>query len=202
LPTPPAYLLGSMGAAGKKLHGHGARSKASSPAASVSDGGYGAPPHPARVRAGQRFWPRSGRRRAALLVYAVGGDGIIRARRLDGEGRCVRITSQRLTAKRPDGQGRHYQFLAWAPRRYRTWAVVISVESHGAVLVLPEWHPARPVRLPTRLIPPDARQAQAWLSLQADLSVPTAGQLNPAGLRPCTDPGPTRCARPTLGFES
>jgi hypothetical protein len=187
-----------MGAAGKKLHGHGARRKASSPAASVSDGGYGVPPHPARVRPGQRFWPRSGRRRAAILVCGVGEDGIVRARRLDPEGKRVRITATRLAAERPDGQGRYYQFLAWAPRRYHTWAVVICVEPYAAVLVLPEWHPARPVRLPTGLIPPEARQAQAWLSLQADLSVPTAGQLNPAGLRLCTDPGLARCARPVL----
>ena len=185
-----------MGAAGKKLHRHGARTKARSPAASVSDGGYGAPPHPVRIRAGQRFWPRSGRRRRPIVVCGVGEDGIVRARRIDGDREGVRVSAARLAARRADGQGLYYQFIAWAPRRYRTWAVVVSVDASEATLVLPEWHPARPVRLPSRLMPEGARYANAWLSLRVDLSVSAAGQLNPAGLSACADPGLELCSRP------
>lgn len=185
-----------MGAAGKKLHRHGARSKARSPAASVSDGGYGAPPHPVRIRAGQRFWPRSGKRRRPIVVCAVSEDGVVRARRLDGAGERVRVTATRLVARRPDGQGRYYQFIAWSPRRYQTWAVVVRVDSSETILVLPEWHPARPVRLPNRLMPENARRTQEWLSLRADLSVSAAGQLNPAALSTCAEPGLELCGRP------
>ncbi len=185
-----------MGAAGKKLHGHGARTKARSPAASVSDGGYGAPPHPVRIRAGQRYWPRFGTRRRPIVVCGVDADGVVRARRLDGAGERVRVTAKRLVARRPDGQGRYYQFIAWAPRRYQTWAVVVRADSSETILVLPEWHPARPVRLPSRLLPEGARPMQHWLSLRVDLSVSAAGQLNPAALIVCADPGIELCGRP------
>jgi len=185
-----------MGAPGRKLHRHGARSKARSPAASVSDAGYGAPPHPVRIRAGQRFWPRSGRRRRPIVVCGIGDDGFVRARRLDGDRERVRVSAARLAARRPDGQGRYYQFIAFAPRRYQTWAVVVRVDTDETTLVLPEWHPARPVRLPSRLLPEQARRPQTWLSLRADLSVSAGGQLNPAELSVCADPGLELCDRP------
>jgi hypothetical protein len=187
-----------MAAAGKKLHGHGARSKARSPAASVSDGGYGRPPHPVRVRAGQKFWPRAGRRRRAFVVGSVDRGGVVRGRRVDGAREPVRTTLARLAAARGDGQGRHYSFLAWMPREYRTWAAVVEIEGDTAVLVLPEWHPGRPVRLPARLLPPGIGGIGAWLELRADLSVAAAGQLNPSMLSYCADPGSDRCPRPTL----
>jgi hypothetical protein len=186
-----------MGAAGKKLDGGGARSRARSPSASVSDGGYGARPHPTRIRAGQKFWPRSGRRRRPFVVCKVGLGGVVYGRPVDGASERVRTTAARLAARRPDGQGRFYSFLAWAPRRYRTWAVVMNIAEARAVLVLPEWHSGRPVPFPARLLPRDARRAGAWLTLRADLSVPAAGQLNLSDLSGCPDPGIVRCPRPT-----
>src|SRR5580704_675248 len=143
-----------MGAAGKKLNGHGARSSARSPAASVSDGGYGNPPHPAPIRAGQRFWPRSrrpGRPRRSFEVRSVSAGGVV-VRRLDGARERATIAASRLAETTTNGQGRHFQFMGWRPRRYKTWAVVLVVEDARSTLVLPEWHPARPVMLSTRLL--------------------------------------------------
>ena len=121
---------------------------------------------------------------------------------------CVRSPRRRRSRARPHHgrspcrqgagwPGRFYSFLAWAPRRYRTWAVVINVAEARAVLVLPEWHPGHPVPFPARLLPRDARRAEAWLTLRADLSVPAAGQLNLSDLSGCPDPGIVRCPRPT-----
>jgi hypothetical protein len=186
-----------MGAAGKDLHGHGKRHSSNSPSASVSDGGYGVPPHPICIRSGQKFWPRHspGRRRRPFVVQAVDRDAV-RARRVDGAREPVRITLARLRQTRPDGQGQHYQFLVWTPRSYRTWATVVTITGTEATLVLPEWHPSRPVRLPTRLLPEAARFAEAWLEIKADLAAPSAGRLNVNEFRACKDPGPARCPRP------
>jgi hypothetical protein len=186
-----------MGGAGKKLHGHGARSSARSPAAAVTDTGHARPPHPIRVRVGQKFWPRAGRRRRPFVVIRVGRDGLVAGRRTDGEHEPVHLTALRLLATRNDGQGRHYSFLAWTPRRYRTWAVLTERNATFATLVLPEWHPGRAVRLPTRLVPGELREGE-WLMLRADLHVCGAGQLNPSHLTPCADPGPELCHRPSL----
>ncbi|HLM85188.1 MAG TPA: hypothetical protein VK272_03260 [Solirubrobacteraceae bacterium] len=107
----------------------------------------------------------------------------------------MRTTAHRLLAARADGQGLHYSFLGWAPRRYRTWAVVVAIEDAAATVVLPEWHPGRPVRLPRRLLPAQGGVA-CWLTLRADLSVPAAGQLNPSGIACSEDPGAALCRRP------
>lgn len=186
-----------MGPTGKNLHGHGKRRTSTSPAASVSDGGYGLPPHPIRIRGGQRFWPRHsrGRRRRPFVVQAVDAD-TVRARRLDEAHERVTIAVARLEQTRADGQGEHYQFIAWAPRRYRTWATVVTILGAEATLVLPEWHPGRPVRLPVRLLPESARFAGAWAEMKANLSAPSGGRLNVDELQACNDPGPTRCPRP------
>jgi hypothetical protein len=186
-----------MGATGKSLHGHGKRRTSTSPAASVSDGGYGLPPHPIRIRSGQKFWPRHspGRRRRALVVQAVNAS-VVRARRVDEAREHVTITVARLERTRADGQGEHYQFIAWSPRRYRTWATVVTNSDAQVTLVLPEWHPARPVHLPVRLLPEAARFAGAWIEIKANLSAPSAGRLNLGEFRECADPGPARCPRP------
>ena len=109
----------------------------------------------------------------------------------------LKVSSERITATSADGKGRYYSFLAWVPRRYRTWAVVMSVLENQAILVLPEWHPGRPISFPSRLLPEDARLSGTWLSLTADLSVVAGGQLNPANLAVCADPGESQCHRPT-----
>jgi hypothetical protein len=188
----------AVSAAGKKLHGHGARSKARSPAGSVGDGGYGRPPHPVRVVVGQRFWPRRASCRRPFAVTRGPRGEVVLGVRTDGARERVKTTERRLLAVRVDGQGLHYSFLGWEPRRYRTWGVVVAIDAGAAVLVLPEWHPGRPVRLPTRLMPEPAGVG-SWLMLRADLSVPAAGQLNPSGFVCCEDPGVARCPRPTWG---
>lgn len=179
-----------MGGAGKKLPGHGAHSKSNSPPAQSADGGHGRPPHPLRLRPGQVFWPRAKRthRRSLMLLSAGTGTSVV-ARRLDGAGEQVRVSAARLLARGEDGQGRYYSFVKWSPRRYETWACVVSVEGEQATLVLPEWHPALPVRISARLLPASCRRAQEWLSVKADLSQPSAGRLNVEAIGPCEDPG-------------
>lgn len=184
-----------MAAAGKKLHGHGASSKARSPAASLSDSGYGRPPHPLRVRAGQRYWPRRAAcRRPFAITGAPAGEFVVGVR-ADGARERVRTSTRRLLATRLDGQGLHYSFLGWQSRRYRTWAIVVELDDAWATVVLPEWHPARPVRLLARLLPAHAGLGQ-WLTVRANLCVVAAGQLNPSYFVCCSDPGPDRCHRP------
>lgn len=124
------------------------------------------------------------------------------ARRVDGKKEQLKISSERITARNADGIGRYFTFLAWVPRRYHTWAVVMSVLKDQAILVLPEWHPGRPVGFPSRLLPEDARLSGTWLSLTADLSVVAGGQLNPADLAVCEDPGENQCPRPCASSTS
>jgi hypothetical protein len=185
-----------MAAAGKKLYGHGARSKARSPAGSVSDGGYGRPPHPLRVLAGQRYWPRRASCRRPFVVTSAPRGGVVFGVRTDGGRERVRTTVHRLLATRGDGQGLNYSFLGWESRRYRTWAVIMAIDGVTATIVLPEWHPSRPLRLPVRLLPVEAGQG-CWLTLQADLCVVAAGQLNPSGFACCEVLSTVRCYRPT-----
>lgn len=45
-----------------------------------------------------------------------------------------------------------FQFLGWSSRRYRTWGTVLAIDDEMARLVLHEWHPARPVQAPVRII--------------------------------------------------
>lgn len=122
---------------------------------------------------------------------------MVGVRRVDGKKEQLKISAERITATSADGRGRYYSFLAWVPRRYRTWAMVMSVLEDRAILVLPEWHPGRPVSFPARLLPEEARLSGTWLSLTADLSVVAGGQLNPADLMVCEDPGEGQCHRPT-----
>lgn len=187
-----------MVAAGKKLHGHGAPNRARSPAASVSDRGYGTRPHPLPIRSGQRFWPRSrrpGRRRSTLEVRSVGACGIV-VSRLDSARERRTIAASRLEAAGPDGQGVEFQFLGWRSRRYTTWAVVRAAEGDHVMLVLPEWHPGLPVIRLARLLPPGATRPGEWLALKADLSAPYPARLNLSDLERCADPGEQRCPRP------
>jgi hypothetical protein len=186
-----------MGASGKKLLGHGQRRKSTSPAVSVSDGRFGAPPHPICARTGQKYWPLTGARRRAFVVQSVSPDGLVKARRIDGKREHLKASAERITARTAEGHGRYYSFLAWVPRRYRTWATVMSVAEAQATLVLPEWHPGRPISFPARLLPEQARRCGAWLTLQADLSVAAGGQLNPSHLSCCEEPDLSLCPRPT-----
>jgi len=183
-----------MGAAGKAFISH---TKALSPPAQSKDGGYGTPPHPKRVLVGMRFWPRTGRRKRPFQLRSIRGNYALGVR-IDGGGETVRVNVARLLATREDGQGAHYQFLGCPRRRYRTFATVHSVEADHAILVLPEWHPRRPVRLALELLPVETREPGAWLGCVADLGAPTAAQLNLSHLKLGRDPGPERCHRPAL----
>lgn len=116
------------------------------------------------------------------MVRSVSRDGQVIARRDDGPRERVLLSASRLLARGGDGQGRYFQFLGWSSRRYRTWATVVRVENQTATLVLPEWHPARPVLLPLRLLPESARAAGARLVLSADLSAPAPGRLGLSSL--------------------
>jgi hypothetical protein len=129
------------------------------------------------------------------MVSAIGKQSV-QGRRVDGPRERLVISLSRLQETRHDGQGAHYQFIAWTPRRYRTWAVVVTVEAEQSILVLPEWHPGRPVRFPTRLVPADSRRAEAWVTLKANLASPSAARLNLDQLSACEDPGRSRCPRP------
>jgi hypothetical protein len=146
------------------------------------------------VLAGQRYWPRRAACRRPFAVTSHPRSDVVHGARTDGAHERVRTTAHRLLARRADEQGLHYSFLGWQSRRYRTWAVVMTIDDASATVVLPEWHPGRPVRLPARLLPPRARQG-CWLTLQADLSAAAAGQLNASGFACCEDPGVDRCHR-------
>jgi hypothetical protein len=175
---------------GSPGHAFIAHTKALSPRAQAKDGGYGPPPHPHAVRPGQRYWPRSARRRDVVTVKRVDFEQVVMGRPGGHGGPPIRITVARLLAVRADGQGRHYQFQGFVPRRYVTYAYVLSVADSEAVLCLPEWHPARAVCLLPRLLPDDGRVAGAWLRLRCDLSASSAGRLQPADLVTSAAPEP------------
>ena len=164
-----------MGSAG---HAFIAHTKALSPRAQCKDGGYGPPPHPRDVRAGQRYWPRGNRGRDVLVVCRVDGDRVVVARVGDEVRRS--LAASRLLATRADGQGRYYQFQGFSSRRYKTLVYVQSVSDHEAILCVPEWHPRRAVRLAARLLPARARQPDKWLQATCDLSASSAARLQPA----------------------
>lgn len=172
----PSRSVQAMTGAGKNLAGGGARRSGRSPAASAEDGGYPRRPHPTRVKAGQRFVARRRRRHRALVICAC--RGVQAMARLEGAGQRVSLSTERLLAVRSDGQGRYFQFLGWRAQRYRTWAVLAGVEGPLAVLVVPEWHPVRPVRFPARLLPAGGQARGVWLSVVADLSAASPGRLN------------------------
>jgi hypothetical protein len=183
-----------MGSAGHKFIAH---TKALSPRAQSKDGGYGPPPHPRVARPGQCYWPRSARRREVLIVTRVDSDRVLLGRR-DRSRPPASAAVTRLLAVRADDQGRYYQFQGFAERRYLTLAYVWSISDVEAVLCLPEWHPRRPVRIPPRLLPADARSVGAWLRLRCDLSASSAGRLQPADLIATVDPSPDSIASPAI----
>ncbi len=94
---------------------------------------------------------------------------------------------ERLLAVRADGQGQHFQFLGFRVRRYRTWAVIATVAEREVELILPEWHPRRPVRLARRLVP-SAGRTGVWLRVSADLSASNPGRLNVSVAGICKEP--------------
>lgn len=164
-----------MGASGKKLPGHGARRKALSPAPSIKDSIYGPRPHPVALRVGQRFWPRAGDRRRGFVLTRVDATHA-HGRREDDDPRPARYAVARLLATDAEGRGRHFAFTGFTPgRRYRTLARVVAIEGAAATLIVPEWHPGHPVRLPAGLLR-GAREGD-WVEASADLGAAAPAKL-------------------------
>jgi len=130
-----------------------------------------------------------------LEVRSVSAGSVVVCR-LDRARERGTIAASRLEASGPDGQGVEFRFIGWRSRRYTTWAVVRVVDGDRVTLVLPEWHPARPVSCPARLLPVRSRRPGEWLRFQADLSAPTAARLKLSDAQWCADPGERRCPRP------
>jgi len=184
---------------GKKLAGHGARRKSSSPPAQAKDGGHGPPPHPLQVRSGQRYVARAANRKRPLQIGRIDRkNGRATARRLDGNQERVALALGRLLQTRRDGQGRFFQFVGFESRRYTTFAVVLALRDDGqAEIVLPEWHPGRRVQYPINLLPLLAQKVGEWMTGKADLSQGRPAWLNVAELAHCPPPLPDVCHRPT-----
>lgn len=138
--------------------------------------------HPVEVRPGQRYWPRFGRKRERLTVRSIARKGFAVCVRESGT--VVRVKLARLLERREDGEGRHYRWVGWAPRRsgYRTRARVVAVDDGAAMLELPEWGRGVPAGLFLELVPREARRAGAEVDLRADLGATSAGALNMHGL--------------------
>jgi hypothetical protein len=188
-----------MGASGKKLQGHGARRKGTSPAPTPALGGWGVPPHPLRIVNGQRYASLIGRTRRPFVVTNHLSSGRVFATRTDASEERFTLTAGRLLAADPGGAGRYYRFLAYtAGRRYRTYAFLAALHGDQALLHLPDWHPGRPVRYPARLLPNQVLRPGTWMRCSADLGQAQGAQLNLADLEPCSDPGPRTCHRASL----
>jgi hypothetical protein len=173
-----------MGSSG---HAFIAHTKALSPRAQPKDGGYGAPPHPLAVRAGQLYWPRAAGKRRVLVVTRVQRQRVTMAA-LERRDALVHVTLSRVLALRADDQGRHYQFQGFLPRRYQTLAYVWSTDDREAVLCVPEWHPRRAARLAVRLLPENARRSGTWVRVRCDLSASSAARLQLADLVATPEP--------------
>ena len=188
-----------MGASGKALKGHGKRHKTNTPPAQAKDNGCGVPPHPLTVRSGQRYVTRNAKRQRPFQIGRIDRkNGRATARRLDGKEERVPLVISRLLETRPDGQGRHYQFIGFDSRRYTTYALVMALRDDGqAELVLPEWHPGRRVQYPINLLPLLAHKVGEWVTCKADLSQGRPAWLNVGELQHRPPPLPDICHRPT-----
>jgi hypothetical protein len=185
-----------VGASGKKLQGQGAPHKNKSPMPTPALG-WEATPHPLRVINGQRYAPLAGRTRRPFVVTSHLKSGSVFAVRTDASQERFALTEARLLAVDAEGAGLRYRFIAFTPgRRYRTFAFLAELVDGQALLRLPDWHPARPVRYPAALLPDGGDQSGQWMRCSADLGQPQGAQLNIADLEPCPDPGPQVCHRP------
>lgn len=128
-------------------------------------------PHPDRIRPGQRFFPRKGRRRQPVTVRRIDGEGI-RVLAADGSERSLSL--DRLLAVGADGRGTHYQFLGWRPRAcgYRTEIEVASIaaDRSSCSIFLPEWDPGRSIDQPLSVLPESLRKVGARGTCLGDLA--------------------------------
>jgi hypothetical protein len=137
------------------------------------------PGHPARIRAGQQFFPRRGTRRRRLTVKRLEGEW---ARVLREDGSEANVALDQLLASDEAGNGVHYRFHGWKrlPRGYRTELLVLSVseEAGRCSLLLPEWDPSTEIEEALSLLPGELRKADAKGSCRADLTAQSVAALD------------------------
>jgi hypothetical protein len=137
------------------------------------------PSHPARIRAGQQFFPCSGPRRQRLTVKRLDGEW---ARVIRDDGSEVNVALDRLLAQDETGNGVHYRFHGWKQlsRGYRTELLVVdtSEDAGRCTLVLPEWDPSTEVEAILSVLPQEMRRPGATGSCRADLTSQSVAALN------------------------
>jgi hypothetical protein len=148
------------------------------------------------------YWPRQARgRRRQFQITRAAGDGKVHGKRTDGAHEPLIVSAGRLLAVSEDGDGEHYSFIGWTPRRYQTWACAVERDLDRVILILPEWHPTRPVRVIARLIPFALVVPGGWTRATADLSAPYPARLALVLTSPCGDPGRAICAAPAWPIQ-
>lgn len=137
------------------------------------------PSHPARIRAGQLFFPRRGAQRLRLAVKRVDGEWVRVIREDGSEGN---VALDQLLARDEAGDGINYRFHGWKrlPRGYRTEMIVASVSEVGARcrLVLPEWDPSTEIEELLSVLPAELHRSGATGSCRADLTSQSVAALD------------------------
>lgn len=145
------------------------------------------------------YWsPKTGKKKRPFVATRSLKNGTVYGEKVEGAGERFQLTAARMLAVDQDGRALHYDFVAYTERRYKTFAYFAGDDGKNAVLVLPEWHPCRPVRFPLSLVPAAARFEGSWMTCTADMGQWTGGALNVADLKPCADPGAELVHRPFL----
>lgn len=151
--------------------------------------------HPTRIRPGQLFFSRKGKR-LRLTVKRVDGEWVRVSREDGSEGN---VALDRLLACDEVGNGIHYRFHGWKrlPRGYRTEMLVVSVseKAGGCILILPEWDPSVEVEEALSLLRAELRRPGATGSCRADLSSQSAAALEIHGCSTAKVRGLSRAAR-------
>ncbi len=137
------------------------------------------PSHPARIRAGQLFFPRKGAQRLRLAVKRVDGEWVRVIREDGSEGN---VALDQLLARDEAGDGINYRFHGWKrlARGYRTEMIVASVSEVGVrcMLVLPEWDPSTEIEELLSTLPAELRRSGATGSCRADLTSQSVAALD------------------------
>ena len=154
------------------------------------------PRHPERIRPGQVFFPRVGRRRRPMTVRSVEGEWV-RVTLEDMSER--RLALDRLLAVDGGGAGVHYRFQGWKSRArgYRTALTVVAVDADArrCRLVLPEWDATTEVEEHLSVLPAMMHAVGVSGSCMADLASPSAGGL---GIHRCRLTKPRGLSRSSL----
>jgi hypothetical protein len=86
---------------------------------------------------------------------------------------------ERLLAVDSAGHGRHYRFVGWAPRKYRTHALVLSHDHPWARLLIPEWSRSLPVSVSSGSLRELEPAAGDWIACQAELAADSTARVSP-----------------------